>query len=129
MITFRHENYFAVMRNDDFVEAQVGGVNALDSIALGAIEFVEINFFEVCLDHLAGGIHAMHVVFVWGIRTPISGGSINFDGNQTMAIEAGREKGIDLSSGIAAATDFNGDVIGRNKPRGMFTFGLAPAIG
>src|SRR5205814_3847478 len=109
------QDNIVIASNNGFIQTRVGGIDALDGIALRMILLVEINLLEVSLQEVSGCIYPMHIVLVRRIGAPVSGRSIDFNSDQPMAVEAGRKDGVDLARRIAATANLNGDRFGRNQ--------------
>src|SRR5882762_9349999 len=77
---------------------------------------------------MSNGIDSMNVMFVRRVGTPVACGRLDFHGNQPLAMEAGRENGVDLAGGTATSADFDGSRFGCNLARRVASSPQAPTV-
>ena len=134
MIPLRHEHHVVVTRHEQGVDGIARpvqrrgriGVDPLVGVALGPVDLVIIDLFQIRLDDTPCGIDFMHVVFMRRITRPAAARRIDLDDNQAMTIEAGGHDVVDLARDVVAAANLDVDLGGRDQAGGVIFVGRDP---
>ena len=77
---------------------------------------VEVDLFQIGLDHVARLVFDVDIVFVRGIAAPVAAGCVNFDQHDAMHRRAGRQQVVDLAADVVAPADADRHVLRPDQP-------------
>ena len=110
VIALRDEQQIAVVDDVGLVDPAVGGVEPLQAEAVGRIDPVVVDLFEIGLAR-----HVADVVLVRRIGRPVAARGEDLDDQQAVGGKLGLDDVVDLARGVAGAADLDLDVSGRIK--------------
>src|SRR5690606_12666741 len=90
MKTFGDYHHIVMLCPNDFVQGTVCGIHLLDGIGPGFLEFIEIGFLLDRFQNVPLPVQTPFIVFVRGVRTPVSEWAKYFPSSNFVASESGR---------------------------------------